>query len=230
MSEAKKHPPKEVREAHAALTALGAPEGGTLAERINLLGEELAATEDLNHKLLDPEFTFTGDGIRAIDARGLVQSMVLSFDKMLRDGGASNFMTFEVGSMRRERAYVVTVQKATGKTPAEAYIEVARELQELKAQHCPECAMAQSVIQDDRGRCLEHAPPPPPPPPEEEPPPAPPHPLDHLKLDLKTSQMVCENCGKKQDVPRPVTAGVLNAMQDAFTARHARCKPRKAGS
>lgn len=226
-------------DASEALTAAGIPDDGTdLAERIRLLAEDRDAERGMKEKLLDPEFTFAATGMGVMDHRGLIQSMVLGFDEAFRSAPATaqNFITYTFNDRETRRpAYVVTIQRATGKSPAERYIEVATELRELKAATCPACKAAQGAAAaaasggslDDlcastKARCPEHAA-------RVEPLPEEPEaeralPDEHVRLDMDRGCLFCERCGKEQSFGQPIAGNDLAALLDSFGARHRMCK------
>lgn len=228
-----------MRDASEALTAAGIPDDGTgLAARIRLLAEDRDAERGMVQQLLDPEFSFNGDGMGVMDHRGLIQAMVAGFDEAFRAAPATaqNFITYTFNDRETRRpAYVVTIQRATGKSPAEKYIEVATELRELKAATCPACMAAQAaaaaaasggsldeLCESTKARCPEHAA-------RVEPLPEEPEteravPDEHVRLDMRRGCLFCERCGKEQGFTQPIAGGDLAALLDSFGARHRLCK------
>lgn len=200
---------------------------------------DLEALREMNRNLLDPEWTFSSDGrMNIVDARGLVQEMVIGFhDMFLKSGGAENFITYTFNDAQsRQPVYVVTIQRANGKTPAEKYLDVARALRDLEAKHCPTCAVERETAHrnfhpttiDDAVlatiadiRCKEHAQEVEPLPPEETA--RAPQPGDHLHLDMRRSCLRCDHCGKEQGFTQPIAGGDLSALIQSFGARHKLC-------
>jgi hypothetical protein len=192
----------------------------------------------MKEQLLDPEFSFTSTGMGVMDHRGLIQSMVAGFDEAFRaaPSTAQNFITYPFNDRETRRpAYVVTIQRATGKSPAEKYIELATELRELKAATCPACKAAQetaaaaasggtlaAIVESTKVRCSEHAAPiellP------EEPETERAAVDEHVRLDMNRGCLFCERCGKEQSFGQPIAGNDLKALLDSFGTRHRLCR------
>ena len=221
---------QEIKDAHDALTKAGVPDADKpLAERIELVLQDLQEVRGLNRKLLTPEFQFGQDNIGVIDARGLIHEMVRGFDAMFRADAANNFITYTFEQAGTGAPmYVVTIQLATGKTPAERYLETAQALQDLQIKHCRACKAARKKGSQE-ARCSKHAKPVEPLPPEEPPEAPAPQPGDHLLLKLRDSCMECTHCGKIQGFTSPISAADLAALSNSFQERHILCPPPSTG-
>lgn len=172
-----------------------------LERRLAETQADLAAARLAGQRLADPTYRFRG-ALGVEDTHGLIRVMAESFVALLDAHGAPNFLTQELdfkpsGGPR----VIVTIQRATGKTPAERYWEVARELAALKGT-TPE-----------------------PLPPEDPAPPA--GPEHHCRMNERTGRVECTLCGADEQAPEG-RAEVMIAALRSFEARHALCPERRA--
>lgn len=173
-----------------------------LERRLAQTQADLEAARLAGQRLADPTYRFRG-ALAVEDTHGLIRVMAESFVALLDAHGAPNFLTQELdfkpsGGPR----VVVTIQRATGKTPAERYWEVATELAALKGTT------------------------PDPLPPQEEPT-LPARPKHHCWLDETTGRVSCALCGAEEQAPEGRHEVVIAALE-GFQARHAACPERRA--
>lgn len=162
----------------------------------------LEAARETGRKLTDPLFRFDG-ALSVQDTHGITAFMAQGFLDLLNAYKALNFQSFifERGGVP---AVIVTIRRATGKTPEERYNEVACELAALK------------------GTDVVPLPPQDPEVPAED--------THHCRLDDATGRMWCSLCGDEEALPQPVRGDVLIAALRSFEARHAGCPARRAAA
>ena len=62
-----------------------------------------------------------------------VEELVLTFREMLKQNGATNFLTLRFNDTEESKEYLVTIQVAGGKTPTERIKELEDELEASKS-------------------------------------------------------------------------------------------------
>jgi hypothetical protein len=173
--------------------------------RIAMLERRLAETQAAldaaraaNAKLLDPVFRFDG-ALDIEDTHGLMAVLADSFIALLDRNGAVNFQSFTF-TRAGSPAVVMTLRRATGKSPEERYAEVAAELAALKG-------TAPIPLEPQE------------PEPQEE---------HHCRLAQATGRVWCSLCGDEETLPQPARGNVVLAALQSFEARHAGCPERRA--
>lgn len=169
-----------------------------LERRLAETQAELDAARGVNAQLLDPVFRFDG-ALSAEDTHGVMAVMADSFMALLDRNGAVNFQSFTF-TRAGSPSVVMTLRRATGKSPEERYAEVAAELAALKG------TAPIPLEQQEPERSPEH----------------------HCRLDDATGRVWCALCGGDESLPQPARGDVLLAALRSFEARHAGCPERRA--
>lgn len=186
-----------------------------LERRLTETQADLEASREAGRRLLDPMFRFDG-AMSTEDTHGILAVLADSFLGLLDAGHVVNYQSYIF--QRGEAAKViVTVRRATGKTPEERFGETAARLDALceeAARMCHDCGQT---------RCEKHAPASPLLP--DAPPAVKPH---HCRLDERTGRVWCTICGSEEQLPERARADVLVVALRSFETRHEACPKRRA--